>query len=619
MPAQRTVVAPLQDERARGAIHTFGDARALLVLLVVACCVALALAAARHTGSLAFPIDDAYIYSNYALALAQGQPFSYNPGETSGGITGLGWYLLCTLFYGLLAPFHGLLGGLAPPAVRAVDPELARQAGHLYLAAYLPGLLCLAATALGAYRLARLTLPGDPRGARDVYCLLIGAVAAADLGLVWGAMSGLEVALASALAVWAITLLLEDTRRGRLRWSLLLAALLPWARPDLLAVSLAALLWLVLRAIRIQNSEFRIQNSKVHSSKTEGPQYNTWWLAILDVLLYGGAILAGLGVLAAVYFAGWGRPLPSSFYAKVGGLRFGARFFSAAEELWIAGRYLPFVVAALTLASGLALFLWPNRDTVSGGRGHETGRAPEGAAAHGEQPGTGDSERWAALLLLMVSASYVAALMLTLPWFGQEDRYLLPVHPFVIVLLGGLAWRLRQAQVNRQKTENRKQKAEGHNPKSLIQDPRSLMVLALVAAVLVAGNYLWATREYVVQVRNIADAHVQPALWLAANTPPASLVASEPIGAVRLFSGRRTVDLVGLTTPATLGTYRDWPATWTALRDLGADYLLYYPDWFDEGVPPWAVEVARFPIPDNRIAGDDVIAVYRLDWSRFRE
>jgi hypothetical protein len=137
---------------------------------------------------------------------------------------------------------------------------------------------------------------------------------------------------------------------------------------------------------------------------------------------------------------------------------------------------------------------------------------------------------------------------------------------------------------------------------------------------LVSGCYLWATRNYVVEVRNIRDAHILPALWIEGNTPPDSALASEPIGAVRLFSGRRTIDLVGLTTPATLGTYRDWPEAWPALEAAGATHLLYYPDWFDDGEPPaWAVEAQRFRIPDNRIAGSDVIAVYGLDWRRLTE
>src|SRR5437764_1396485 len=105
-------------------------------------CLALAAASLRHTSSLAFPIDDGYIYSNYVLSAAHGHFFTYNAGEASGGITSAGWYLLSTLFYWLLLPFHSLLGALAPPAVTGAS-ALANEAGHLYLSAYIPGAICL--------------------------------------------------------------------------------------------------------------------------------------------------------------------------------------------------------------------------------------------------------------------------------------------------------------------------------------------------------------------------------------------------------------------------------------------------------------------------------------------
>lgn len=144
----------------------------------------------------------------------------------------------------------------------------------------------------------------------------------------------------------------------------------------------------------------------------------------------------------------------------------------------------------------------------------------------------------------------------------------------------------------------------------------ALAVGALIVMVLFVGaNYVWATRDYAVQVRNISDGHVQPAVFLSHTAAPDSIVASEPIGAVKLFSGLSTIDLVGLTTPSTLGTYRNWPLAWEALRKAHAGYLLFYPNWFDDKrPPPWAVELARFPISDNRIAGDSVIAVYQLRW-----
>ncbi|MGA7732227.1 MAG: hypothetical protein WCD37_13270 [Chloroflexia bacterium] len=546
-----------------------------LFLFAIACALAVCAASWRHTGSLAFPIDDGYIYSNYVLSASQGEAFVYNSGQSSGGITGLGWFALCVAAYWLLAPLHGLLGGLAPIEVQAVSQGLAQQAGHLYLAAYLPGVLCLALTAVGVYRLAQLSLPEAVRNtrARDLVCVSLGMIAAADLGLVWGALSGLEVALSSALAVWAVALLLSDVRRGWLRWSLLPIALLPWARPDLLAISAACGLWLLVRALSSSRSERGI--------------------GIRNIFTYAGAVAGGLAMMCAIYYAGWGQPLPSSFYAKVGGLRSGAKVLSAIQELMIAGRALPFVAAGLALMGGLVGLLPSSRRPVASGRGEDT------ASANGAR----HEARWAALLLLMVSTFYVLALMLTLPWFGQEDRYLLPLHPFLIVLVGMLIWRIVGLF-----PVDRLLAIPGFRP----------IVLLGAALILVGGDYIWATREYAVEVRNIRDAHVLPALWIAANTPPDSVIASEPIGAVRLFSGRRTVDLVGLTTPATLGTYRDWPRAWPALRSAGATHLFFYPAWFDEGEPPpWAVELQQFSILDNRIAGSDVIAVYRLDWAQF--
>jgi len=540
----------------------------LLVALAALCSLGVGAASLRHSGSLAFPIDDGYIYSNYVLAASQGHAFTYNLGETSGGITGLAWYLICIISYTLLAPFHAWLGGLAPLDVQA-DAALAAQAGHLYLAAYIPGVLCLALTALGVRRLADLTLPRSDKNPRprDALCWLLGAIAGADLGLIWGAMSGLEVALSSAFVAWSLCWLLAEARGGRLRWSLLLAALLPWARPELLVVGVAGLMWLLLRALFSTSRE-----DKRHALANAG--------------IYLGAMLAGALAMFAVYFIGWGKPLPSSFYAKVGGLRLGSRFLSAAEELVIAGRYLPFVAAALAILGSLSAWSGtPVRESHSKDEGHVA--------------------RWSALLLLLTFIFFVVAIMGSLPWFGQEDRYLLPIHSVVIVQIGLLIWFfLRRLSLDT--LLSRKWVTPG------------LAVAVLLASV--GANYWWATRNYAVQVRNIADGHIQPALWLANNAPPDSLVASEPIGAVKLFSGRRTIDLVGLTTSATLGTYGNWPLAWRALKDADADYLLFYPQWFGrEGIPRWAVERARFDILDNKIVGDSMIAIYELRWDLYEE
>src|SRR5687768_732970 len=292
-------------------------------------------------------------------------------------MTGLGWYFLSIVAYALVAPLHALFGSLAPPLFRD-DVEISRQAGHLYVASYLVGMACLAATALGVRRLAELTLPQEEERtrARDAFCWLLGAVAAADLGLVWGAMSGLEATFAAAVVVWASATLIAEEREGRLRWSLLLVALLPWARPDLIAIGAAGSLWLLVRAALSRGRATMNRQS-----------------ALAAVLAYGAALSAGLGAMSLVYYLGWGNPLPSSFYAKVGGLRMGERFFSAVQELLVAGRYLPFVGAIAAVLGAISSWV-PQRESRYAVK-HEHGMA--------------------ALLLLLASTFYIVAIMLSLP------------------------------------------------------------------------------------------------------------------------------------------------------------------------------------------------------------
>jgi hypothetical protein len=537
----------------------------VVAAFAVLCSLAFLFANLRHTQSLSFPVDDGFIYSNYVLGASTGHPFEYNPGETSGGITGLGWLLVCTLAYWLLAPFHALLGGLAPPEVQLASLALAQQTGHLLLAAYIPAIICFAFTVVGVYRLAILTLPPSTRNPRfrDFLAIVTALAVAGDITLVWGALSGLEVPLSTVLSVWAVVFLLLDYKRGVLRWSLLLVALLPWARPDLLAISGAALLWLLLRALFAPG-----QQGRTH--------------ALRNVALYALAIGLGVAAMCSIYFVGWGRPLPASFYAKVRSLRIGDTMFTAMRQLLLGGRDFPVIAGAIALIGGIVGILLPPRSSDKQER---------------------TDTFWNTLLVLMVAVVYLLAIMLTLSWFGQEERYTMPLHPFGIVLLGVLVWRLLDLlPIDR-----------------LFAIPivRQL-ALALVALVLLATDYVWATRQYVVEVRNIRDAHITPSLWMRTNIPDGDLIASEPIGAIRLFSNHRTLDIVGLTSPVALGTYRDWPRAWDMLHSQAPAYFFYYPSLFPDGSPPaWTTEVQQFPVPDNRIAGADPIAVYKFDWTKY--
>ena len=538
-----------------------GRARAgLLAVLVLGLAGAAGLICARaalgRTGSWSFPIDDAYIYSNYALAATRGQWLQYNPGEPSGGVTGPGWLLLLAAAYPLTAPFGGLAGTLAPQMVQAGDPALAAVAGRLFLAAYGLGAGLLALAAWGTARLAAECY--RPRRGVAWVAGAVGLALLLDRTAIWGAFSGLEIPLSLAVGPWALARLAAEARAGsRLRGSLVLAALLPWARPELAVLGAAGVAWLAWGAARRSGS-----------------------LGWRHVVQYAGAVAAGLLALVLFYEGFTGRPLPSSFYAKVGGLRLGTRALAPFAEWVAAGQVAPFLLlAAAALGAGLLLL------------------------ARRRLPPEGRTAPSAAALTALAAVAFLAAMTLTLPWFGQEDRYVLPLHPLLLVLIGGIG-------------------AAGlaglREPFWGKIQPRAVTVGVILGLLLVLGAHLlelrvWAAGTYALYVQNIEDAHVRPARWLAANAPPGVPIASEPIGAVRLFGGHPTVDIVGLTTPDLLGTYGDWPATAAALRARQVPFLLFYPRLWPGGEPlAWAGEVQRFPVPDNRIAGSDPIAIYRL-------
>ncbi len=174
----------------------------------------LGLLAVRETrgacgGELVPPLDDTYIYLQYARAAAAGHPFEYQPGAppTRGATS-------------LLYPF------LLAPWARILDREA------LVWAAWGLGVLCWALTALAVDRWADLRLGRGAGLAAGLLTLVSGHV-------LWGAVSGMDIALyglALAGAVAAVPWYQDapDPRSGGRR----LAALFAWllftglARPE---------------------------------------------------------------------------------------------------------------------------------------------------------------------------------------------------------------------------------------------------------------------------------------------------------------------------------------------------------------------------------------------------
>jgi len=173
--------------------------------------IALALAAGRW-GRFTFPIDDAYIYLQYAASAGDGHPFRYAPGEplTSGATSPGWWFLVQTAWF-------------AARAVR-ISPVAAVLAVHALVTAATLFLACRVTRRLGA----------PPIGAAAVPVLLLTTP-------LWcfGWNNGMETGLyglALLGGVWA-------GLGGSPTW----LALLPLARPEGAVVALALAVWIAIR------------------------------------------------------------------------------------------------------------------------------------------------------------------------------------------------------------------------------------------------------------------------------------------------------------------------------------------------------------------------------------
>jgi hypothetical protein len=129
-----------------------------------------------------------------------------------------------------------------------------------------------------------------------------------------------------------------------------------------------------------------------------------------------------------------------------------------------------------------------------------------------------------------------------------------------------------------------------------------------------AEAYGWA-------VENINAMQVRLGRWVAAHTPPDTLLAVNDIGALTYFGERRVIDLVGLATPEVLPHRRRGEAA--LLRYLGQrcpEYLVIFPAWYPELAAHAELfrPVIEVTLAHNVVAGADTMTVYETAWQRGR-
>ncbi|MBM3276779.1 MAG: hypothetical protein FJY95_01675 [Candidatus Handelsmanbacteria bacterium] len=483
----------------------------------------------RLAGRWGFPLDDAWIHLQFARNLAAGQGFSFNPGEVVSASTAPLWTLL-------LAPLFWL-------PWEVVWSAKVLGVGLLWLA----GLLTL-----------RLGLSlGLERG----WALAGGLVVVLTPRLVWGSLSGMEVLLYAALGLYGCCRHLETLERAACYRGTAALALAALARPECLLLFPLVLL-----------DRRRLGHP----------------LPWKHLLLYAGL----LAPFVTFNLYTLGKPLPNTFYAKVG--PYGLTGALAAGD-WVrvakVALYYP-----LLQAQELAFFCAENNLVLAC-------LAPLGFLYLLRQ-------RRGSWWVLLAVLSFPLFKGLLAPFKGalfQHGRYAAHLIPLVVLVgLLGLRWAWQLLAEGRDFARWRRLRRWAG---PAVWGAVFLHLLVNLPAY--ALTYGW-------NVTNIEDMHVRMGRWLAGHTPPGALIASHDVGAIAFFSGRRVLDTTGLVTPRALAYLpAGGPADGGVRRLLEAEkpaLLVMLPNWY----PHLAQErgflhpVYEIQIEHNTICAGDKMAVYEL-------
>ena len=349
-------------------------------------------------GELSLPLDDSFIYLQYARAIAEGRPFVYTPGnQPTSGATSL-WYPL------LLAPPHWL--GLGPSLCVVWALAL--------------GVLGFALSALLVAQLAgRL---GGPVGAGIALVFFL-----VSPKLLWGYWSGMEIALYGTVLLGTTLSYLSERSAGRFgstRWWILALA---GSRPEgaLLCVPFGALLlWDHRRASRDKG-----RPGPGRFPTAAAMAIGAAALPFIANLLVSGSIEStgsqAKSTLAEPYAETRAKMVAETPTVMVGVARVFLSQLETDEHFMPRTALLPATAGGLLLFVGLSF--WPRRRPWPGGAG-----------------------------LLAVVATGTAIGAIPVAWYVQYFRYQQGLLPLILTLVGAgwgrlawLAWESRRRWIGR--------------------------------------------------------------------------------------------------------------------------------------------------------------------------
>jgi len=495
------------------------------VFVIAAALFPLALFAARErqiAGASGFPLDDAWIHLQFARNLAEGAGFSFNPGAPVAGSTAPLWTLLLAAGAAASSPSLGM----------------AKAFG-------------VAATLGAAILTRRAALAWGARA--DV--ALVAAVALLWTGPVaWGALSGMEVALAALLVAAALLAHAHD----RLLASSACAALAVLARPE---AFLLIPLFVLARTVTLRRAAA---------------------FTLVTVVAVAPAALFSLWTVGTLY--------PATAAAKVEGGLVG----------WLGGVNEP---AALT-------WIWRPWTFLTGWIGWLT--ATHWLLPLALVPGLVLAWRRAGRALGAVALALLAhpfGMALLAPYRGpafQEGRYSIHLLPLVALTLAVALG-----------DRGRSNTGLGRGATAPPVPQRNAWVrtvavvwlgIAVVSLVPAATRYGWA-------VQNINAMQVHLGRWVDTNLPRTARIAANDIGAIGYFSRREVIDLMGLVTPEIIPfRRRGEPGVMRYLKEACPQYVIIFPAWFPQIASSTETlePVYRVRLERNEVAGAAEMVVYRL-------
>ncbi len=144
------------------------------------------------------------------------------------------------------------------------------------------------------------------------------------------------------------------------------------------------------------------------------------------------------------------------------------------------------------------------------------------------------------IYVAIFSAGIVASRSLVGPDIFYQLRYIMPVFPFLILIMARALPLLADAvKLN-----------SGRDEKTALASLKLYGSFLLIGVYLIvfSFNFAFQLSEYGRDCGEVTRMNVDAGKWIAANTPEDALVATADAGAIRYFGVRRTIDLLGLNT-----------------------------------------------------------------------